>query len=99
VYQYTIQHDQELPARWTGEVLPHRQQSGDPAGAGGEAPRQLTLLDASTSPKDMNVPGWHLHALKGKLKGHWSVRVSGNWRITFKFEGEDAILVDYQDYH
>ena len=61
--------------------------------------RQLTLLDASTSPKDMNVPGWHLYALKGKLKGHWSVRVSGNWRMTFKFEGEDAILVDYQDYH
>ena len=61
--------------------------------------RQLTLLDASTSPKDMNVPGWQLHALKGKLKDHWSVRVSGNWRITFRFEGEDAILVDYQDYH
>ena len=61
--------------------------------------RQLTLLDASTSPADMNVPGWHLHPLKGKFKGHWSVRVSGNWRITFKFEGEDAVLVDYHDYH
>ena len=61
--------------------------------------RQLTLLDASTSPKDMDVPGWHLHPLKGKLKDHWSVRVSGNWRMTFKFEAEDAILVDYQDYH
>jgi toxin HigB-1 len=47
----------------------------------------------------MNVPGWHLHSLKGKLKGHWSARVSGNWRITFRFEGEDAILVDYLDYH
>ena len=61
--------------------------------------RQLTLLDGSATPKDMNVPGWHLHALKGKLKDHWSVRVSGNWRMTFKFEGEDAVLVDYQDYH
>ena len=49
--------------------------------------RQLTLLDASASPQEMNV------------RGHWSVRVSGNWRITFKFEGEDAILVNYQDYH
>jgi proteic killer suppression protein len=58
--------------------------------------RQLTLL---ASPKDMNVPGWYLHPLKGKLKGHWSVRVSGNWRITFRFEGEDVVLVDYQDYH
>ena len=61
--------------------------------------RQLTLLDASSSPQDMNVPGWQLHALKVRLKDQWSVRVNGNWRITFKFEGEDAILVDYQDYH
>lgn len=61
--------------------------------------RQLTLLDVSVSPQDMDVPGWHLHALKGGLKNHWSVWVSGNWRITFKFEGEDAVLIDYQDYH
>jgi len=61
--------------------------------------RQLTLLDASASPQDMDVPGWHLHALKGRLAGHWSVRISGNWRVTFSFEDEDAILVDYQDYH
>lgn len=61
--------------------------------------RQLTLLDASASPQDMNVPGWQLHPLKGKLKGHWSVRVNGNWRITFKFEVEDVVLVDYLDYH
>jgi proteic killer suppression protein len=61
--------------------------------------RQLTLLDASASPQDMNVPGWHLHALQGNLKDYWSVRVSGNWRLTFRFEGEDVILVDYQDYH
>ena len=61
--------------------------------------RPLTSLDASSSPKDMDVPGWHLHALQGNLKAHWSVRVNGNWRITFKFEGEDAVLVDYRDYH
>lgn len=47
----------------------------------------------------MNAPGFGLHALKGDLKGHWSVTVNGNWRLTFRFEGEDAILVDYQDYH
>jgi hypothetical protein len=41
--------------------------------------------------------GWH--PLKGDLSGHWSVTVNGNWRLTFSFEGEDAILVDYQDYH
>jgi proteic killer suppression protein len=47
----------------------------------------------------MNAPGWRLHELKGALAGHWSVDVSGNWRLTFAFEGEDAVLVDYQDYH
>jgi proteic killer suppression protein len=47
----------------------------------------------------MNVPGWHLHQLQGELAGHWSVRVDGNWRITFSFEDENAILVNYQDYH
>jgi proteic killer suppression protein len=47
----------------------------------------------------MDAPGWKLHALKGQLKGHWAVLVDGNWRLTFTFEGEDAILVDYQDYH
>ena len=48
----------------------------------------------------MNAPGYALHLLKGDLEGHWAaVRVSGNWRLTFAFDGEDAILVDYQDYH
>lgn len=61
--------------------------------------RQLTVLDASTSPQDMNIPGWRLHPLSADLSGHWSVWVSGNWRLTFAFEGQDAVLVDYQDYH
>jgi toxin HigB-1 len=61
--------------------------------------RQLARLDDSRRPQDMNVPGWNLHPLKGNLEGHWSVWVSGNWRLTFTFEGEDAVLVDYQDYH
>jgi len=47
----------------------------------------------------MNIPGWQWHSLKGNLAGHWSVSVNGNWRLTFTFEGDDAILVDYQDYH
>jgi proteic killer suppression protein len=45
------------------------------------------------------LPGWRLHPLKGPLKGMWAVSVSGNWRLTFAFEGKDAVLVDYQDYH
>jgi len=59
----------------------------------------LTALDVACRPEDMNAPGYELHQLKGDLVGHWSVRVSGNWRLTFAFEGEDAIEVDYQDYH
>lgn len=58
--------------------------------------RQLKKLDTAAEPGDMNVPGWKLHALS---TGHWSVWVNGNWRMTFAFEGKDAILVDYQDYH
>jgi len=61
--------------------------------------RQLLLLDAAKHPLEMDVVGWKLHQLKGDLSGHWTIKVSGNWRLTFAFEGEDAILVDYQDYH
>ncbi len=61
--------------------------------------RLLTALDVASGPEDMNAPGNNLHPLKGVLAGHWSVSVSGNWRLTFRFEGEDAELVDYQDYH
>ncbi|MGD1102363.1 MAG: type II toxin-antitoxin system RelE/ParE family toxin [Terriglobia bacterium] len=61
--------------------------------------KQLFALDNATAPKDMNAPGWRLHPLHGDLEGHWSADVSGNWRLLFAFEGEDAVLVDYQDYH
>ena len=48
----------------------------------------------------MSVSGWRIHGLGGRnLQGHWSVWVSGNWRMTFAFDGPDAILVDYLDYH
>ena len=61
--------------------------------------KQLFVLNNARGPKDMNAPGWKLHPLRGSLEGHWAVSVSGNWRLTFMFEGQDAILVDYQDYH
>lgn len=66
------------------------------------APRlaaMLHRLNVARRAADMNLPGWGLHQLKGGLKGHWSVWVSGNWRLTFRFDGEDVELVDYQDYH
>ena len=59
----------------------------------------LARLDAARSPGDMDMPGLDLHPLKGELKGHWAVDVTGNWRITFRFEGEDAHDVDLTDYH
>jgi proteic killer suppression protein len=60
---------------------------------------QLAALDNAKSEKDMNAPAWRLHPLYGDLANHWSVEVSGNWRLTFTFDGADAVLVDYQDYH
>jgi len=59
----------------------------------------LGRLHASTSAEDMNLPGLFLHGLSGKRSKTWSVRVSGNWRITFKFVGKDAEVVNYEDYH
>jgi proteic killer suppression protein len=61
--------------------------------------RILGLLDVATDPGDLNLPGFRLHRLKGELRGHWSVWVNGNWRVTFRFVGTDVELVDYQDYH
>mgnify|MGYP001553066664 FL=1 len=67
------------------------------------APRlaaMLRRLNETTNASGMNLPGWGLHPLKGNIfKGHFSVRVSGNWRMTFTFDGTNAVLVDYQDYH
>lgn len=65
----------------------------------GRLSRQLTQLNQAQAPRDMNLPGWKLHSLSGVLEGHWAVSVSGNWRLTFRFEDGDAFLVDYQDYH
>jgi toxin HigB-1 len=60
---------------------------------------QLAVLNRVTSPNSMNLPGWNLHPLQGELAGHWAVKVNGNRRLTFRFEGHDVILVDYLDYH
>lgn len=59
----------------------------------------LTMLDSAKQPDDMNAPGWKLHQLTGDHTGHYSVTVNGNWRMTFAFDGENAELVDYLDYH
>ncbi|WP_233981883.1 type II toxin-antitoxin system RelE/ParE family toxin [Pectobacterium versatile] len=60
---------------------------------------QLTALNSAKRPEDMSAPGWKLHPLKGSEQGRWSISVSGNWRLTFRFDGDDVELVDYLDYH
>ncbi len=61
--------------------------------------RILDRLDTSLRPEDMNIPGYRFHPLTGNRKGIYAVTVTGNWRITFRFSGEDAIDVDLEDYH
>lgn len=61
--------------------------------------RMLDRLDSSAAPRDMDLPGYRFHPLKGERNGEFAVSVSGNWRLTFRFEGEDAIAVNLEDYH
>ena len=61
--------------------------------------RMLDRLDTVAKPEDMNIPGYKFHQLTGTRKGTYSVTVTGNYRITFQFDGEDAINVNMEDYH
>jgi proteic killer suppression protein len=60
---------------------------------------QLTALDTAQAVEDMDIPGFRLHPLKGKLRGRWSITVNGNWRLTFEFQDGNAYVLDYEDYH
>ncbi|MGO9606196.1 MAG: type II toxin-antitoxin system RelE/ParE family toxin [Candidatus Binataceae bacterium] len=59
----------------------------------------LAALDRSRTAQDMDLSGFRLHSLRGDLKGHYAVSVSGSWRVTFRFENGHAVDVDYVDYH
>jgi len=59
----------------------------------------LSLLETSETIEDMDLPGLELHPLKGNRKGTWAVKVSGNWRITFKIQNGDVFEINYEDYH
>ena len=61
--------------------------------------RILAALEAADSPEQLDAPGWGLHKLKGDLKDFHVVKVSGNWRVIFRFEDGDVLDVDYLDYH
>ena len=60
---------------------------------------QLAALDNALTPLDLKAAPWDLHQLKGDMQRFWSIKVNGNWRVIFTFEGLDAVLVDYLDYH
>lgn len=78
-------------------------ESGDrrriPADYANKIERILARLDEASAPNDMDLPGYRLHPLKGDLAGLWSVSVSGNWRIVFRFAGADVRDLDLIDYH
>ena len=61
--------------------------------------RILARLDVAAQPGDMDLPGYRLHQLRGEMAGLWSVRVSGNWRIIYRFKGSNVRDVDLVDYH
>ena len=95
----TLGRDRELRAQGTRAVLPDGSKAGIQPKHASRLRLQLGRLDTAAGPQDMNLPGWRLHPLKGDLKGQWAVWVDENWRLVFAFEGEDAVLVDYTDYH
>ena len=92
-------HNSEVPTQGHGEVFSHRSKAGILPRHAAKLSEQLTVLNIATRPEQMNVPGWQWHPLTADLAGHWADSVNGSWRLTFAFEGEDAILVDYQDYY
>jgi toxin HigB-1 len=77
--------------------------SGDTRGVNPQHAKRLRRLLASlataTSPLNMNIAGYQLHPLAGERRGEWAVSVSGNWRLVFRFDGENATDVDLVDYH
>ena len=88
---------------WQHKGLKNFYETGSKAGIQPKHAKILSILllqlASAISAEDMNTPGNDFHILHGTLKGYYAVKVSGNWRLIFQFKGEDAILVDYLDYH
>ena len=100
--RYTLQYRPMIKS-FRHKGLQRYFETGSKAGIqAAHAPRlrlQLATLNQATKPEDMSAPAWALHPLKGDKKGHWAITVNGNWRMVFTFDGTDAVLVDYLDYH
>ena len=78
-------------------------EQGDASRVGSELADRVALaladVDDARRPSDLDLPGYRLHPLKGALKGFWSISISGNWRMIFRFDDGDAYDVDLVDYH
>jgi toxin HigB-1 len=100
-YRYAIQWHVIVSFRHKGLEALYRRGStkGVQAAHVDKLRRILSALDVALSPDELTIPSFRTHPLKGKLAGHWSIWVSGNWRVTFRFVEQDVELVDYQDYH
>lgn len=89
--------------RIKSKALKRYAESGDASGIKPEwlprVRRIMNALDVAVSPDELDTPGWHWHELKGDRKGAYSVRVSGNWRITYRWDDEGPIDVTLEDYH
>lgn len=85
--------------RGLDQFFRHGDHRGIPAKSADRIERMLDRLDVAIVPGDMNLPGYRFHRLKGDRADTYSVAVTGNLRLTFRFEGEDAVDVDLEDYH
>ena len=93
------QSDSELPSQGPEATLRRANPKGVHATFRGKIENILTVVDAASSPADVDLPGFRLHELTGDQAGVWSVTVNKNWRITFRFENGGATDVDLIDYH
>ena len=91
--------DKGIPAQGLGTIFRERRPPGLNAKDCPRIERLLDRLDASTCPEDMKLPGFGLHPLTGDRKDTWSVKVNGNWRLTFTFREGNAYDVNLEDYH
>jgi toxin HigB-1 len=96
---YALTRDPDIPSQSLAKFFATGSKAGIQAAHAEPLSLILAALNAATIPGDMGLPGLKLHRLKGGRSGAWSVTVRANWRITFRFEGKDAVDVDYEDYH
>jgi proteic killer suppression protein len=95
----TVQYDPDVPSSSLKAPVSGQRASKVPADKLLRIADVLAHLDTALHPMDLDLPGYRLHPLKGDQKGHWSVSISGNWRIVFRFENGDVFDVDLVDYH